>query len=430
MPTCNFCEKTFASTSSLNAHQKKTRYCLDIQKAKGLETKETIYECSKCKHNFTIKEKYNNHVSNCTFNDIDALNLIIKNEKKNNDVLQKENDAYKFEVEVLKRENNSIIELLKQENKDLKSELALERTRSSNLLSRQTELLAHKKSVTTINNTNNTNNGKIILTASFNAEEMIKKGFKNFTMDDSKTPKAMALFVKKEVLTDKKGVLLYVCTDKNRHNFRYRNPEGEEISDPNATNLIEQIRLFAKDELHSRCMEVVNYRESEVDDPLDKMAEATNACYDQKNKRLGPKFIDHLAEQTYVKRLQKKLNQLKREAGEIIQNEENEENEEHEGPEEIKQQSVEKYVVPRLSIQSHPPRISVLEKERLKNLQIEERLEKQRVEIAEIRRKKDLEKMEHNKYLEEIWSSVEKENNDSNTNDVDEESDYDIDDTD
>lgn len=69
----------------------------------------------------------------------------------------------------------------------------------------------------------------------------------------------------------------YICTDKNRKNFRYRNGDNEEIYDPSATNLIKQIKEYAKDAIYTRTIEVIESREREVDDPFDRIIEMNNA---------------------------------------------------------------------------------------------------------------------------------------------------------
>lgn len=203
MPICKFCNTDLSSNSALNSHQKRTKYCLEIQKAQGLTTNEIIYQCLKCKHQFTMKEKYDHHINKCTYGDIklDEIKL-----------LQEEIIGYKVEIATLNekviglvREHKSMITILKDENMALKNELAIERKQSTNLNIHRSNLLAQKS--TTINNTNN---GKIVLTTPFNAEERIRKGFANFTVKDCKNAVTMAKFVARNVITDENGVLLYL----------------------------------------------------------------------------------------------------------------------------------------------------------------------------------------------------------------------------
>lgn len=381
MPECEFCKKSFSTKSNVTSHQKRAKYCLLIQKNQGLETNETNYECNKCNFTFIVKKKYDDHIAKC-----------VSGDNKINDLQQCriEIAEYKILLATSKekiQEKNSLIEMLKEENKDLKSELALERTRAANLTLRQTELLAQKTNTTTTN----INNGKIVLTHTFNAEERIKNGFKNFTVKDCKNATTMAKFVVQNVITDENGTLLYICTDKNRKNFRYRNANNEEIHDPNATTLIKQIKEYAKDTLYTKSIEVLDAKEKEYDDPIERF-EGMNNTNTEQTQKLGPKFIDQLSEQTYVKRLQKKLDQLRREAGEICElNEWNESSQSNEI--EIVDEIVDEKIDEKISC--NIPKKSLREKEREKEKHINNRLLRQRTEIEELHlKKKEREKLE------------------------------------
>ena len=68
MIICQHCQHSFSSKSSLNNHQKKAVYCLEIQmKTNNLISIEEAkkYICSYCDKAFAIKEKHNNHEEIC-----------------------------------------------------------------------------------------------------------------------------------------------------------------------------------------------------------------------------------------------------------------------------------------------------------------------------------------------------------------------------
>ena len=59
---CTFCNKIFSSKSSLNNHQKTTKYCLKLQ---GKLEEEGNFICEYCNKKFTLKTNLLNHHGIC-----------------------------------------------------------------------------------------------------------------------------------------------------------------------------------------------------------------------------------------------------------------------------------------------------------------------------------------------------------------------------
>lgn len=57
---CDYCDESFSSSSCLKRHQDTSQYCLDIQKAKGIEVSPSKHECE-CGTVFTLKSNMNRH---------------------------------------------------------------------------------------------------------------------------------------------------------------------------------------------------------------------------------------------------------------------------------------------------------------------------------------------------------------------------------
>ena len=57
---CCYCKKIFKTTSSLNHHQKSTKYCLEIQGAK-----KELYTCIHCNESFSVKSALERHLNSC-----------------------------------------------------------------------------------------------------------------------------------------------------------------------------------------------------------------------------------------------------------------------------------------------------------------------------------------------------------------------------
>ena len=78
MLTCEFCNKTFKTISSLNAHKKTTKYCLKIQNdlQNSNENELKSYICKFCDSNLKSKKSLDYHENICkTKKDIIILDL-------------------------------------------------------------------------------------------------------------------------------------------------------------------------------------------------------------------------------------------------------------------------------------------------------------------------------------------------------------------
>jgi hypothetical protein len=61
---CNFCKQKFSNRSSLNLHQKNTKYCLNLQGV--LENKK--FKCDYCYKLYTTKQNLKTHHNTCKSN--------------------------------------------------------------------------------------------------------------------------------------------------------------------------------------------------------------------------------------------------------------------------------------------------------------------------------------------------------------------------
>ena len=114
MQTCEFCNKSFSTKSNLNYHQKTTKYCLDIQ-GKSEDCEEFI--CEYCNKTFTIKSSLLRHLNICStkdeieLNELDKMNI---NLKKDNIVLKSENREFRKEIEINKQRIKEYIEKIEK----------------------------------------------------------------------------------------------------------------------------------------------------------------------------------------------------------------------------------------------------------------------------------------------------------------------------
>ncbi len=65
MSNCQYCNRTFASESSLYSHQKRAKYCLKIQEQKKVIEFTPSFMCQGCEKKFVTKREFNNHENRC-----------------------------------------------------------------------------------------------------------------------------------------------------------------------------------------------------------------------------------------------------------------------------------------------------------------------------------------------------------------------------
>ena len=177
---CEFCSNTFKDSYKLKIHQKKAKYCLEIQGKTNVE-KENI-------------EK-----------------LLLK-------------------LTALATENTQ----LKSENTFLKEENAEYRKTIADIA----------KTPQTINNTTNTTQNNLLMLTPFelNRERfsnMIKESFTKDYMIEGQ--KGVAKFAVDKLLRDENGKLQYVCTDPSRQIYKFKTVEGEMERDVKARKLTKSI---------------------------------------------------------------------------------------------------------------------------------------------------------------------------------------------
>ena len=96
---CEYCQRTFASKSSLNYHQKTAKYCLKIQG----KSESGKYQCAFCDKTFTRKYLLTNHMKICENKEVRDLNKLISEITKKKEELKKQVEFLKSEL--MEKEN-------------------------------------------------------------------------------------------------------------------------------------------------------------------------------------------------------------------------------------------------------------------------------------------------------------------------------------
>lgn len=231
---CEYCNNTFKTEKSLYNHKRKTKYCLEKQN-------KCIF-CYGCEKSFTNDNDYGIHILNC----IKFFQKKIKElEEENRDI-----NYYQNENENLKKK---IIDIEK-DKKDLQEQV---KHLQEQLISKPT----------TTNNTTINNRFVNISVINLNDDKIKNTIENNYDIDVvSEGQKGVANFAKKYLLTDENGILNYVCTDRSRKIFKYKNSSGIIEKDVNAEKLTNKI---IQNGLINKTSDIVEQYWTNEDDTID-----------------------------------------------------------------------------------------------------------------------------------------------------------------
>ena len=203
---CEHCRNKFESKQSLMHHKKTAKYCLELQ---GI--KEKLYICENCNKNISTKHRLLTHYQSC---DKYKENIIVNKYKKDieNMLLQIEEKD-----KIIKKQENQIKELQdKLENIAVKA------------VSRPTT---------------KTNINTFIQQLQPLTEEKLKESVENLTIDHiKKGPEGYAQYALQYPLKDK-----MVCVDYSRRKVKFKDKDGNIITDPEMNGLATKFFNSIKD---------------------------------------------------------------------------------------------------------------------------------------------------------------------------------------
>ena len=223
---CKYCDKEFTLQGNLLKHQKTTKYCIKIQKERSESVEDTdikSFNCEYCKKNFTTKNNLSRHYKSCIEKYKKLLSL---SETKLN-----EKDQHILNLE---QKNRELEEQLKIVRLEVENEMYKERTEK--LESTVEEMAKQPKHVTN-------NQNKIIIAAPLDlSRDSITEALQNFSDNHLvQGQKGVAKFAYDNMLKDKDGKLIYICTDPSRQIFQYKNDQGKIEKDVRATRLTQAL---------------------------------------------------------------------------------------------------------------------------------------------------------------------------------------------
>lgn len=199
---CEFCKNTFTTKSYLNYHQKKAKYCIEIQGKTA-----TIFKCKYCDKNLSSEKRLNTHYDIC--NSYSSQNI-----KK------------MYDEKLV--EKNKIIAEQKQTIRELQDKLE------------NIALKAVSRSTTT---TKNTQINNYIQNLQPITDKHLEDNVQHLSIEHIlKGPEGYAQYALEYPLKDR-----LICVDYARRKVKFKDRDGNVITDPEMTNLATKFFNSIKD---------------------------------------------------------------------------------------------------------------------------------------------------------------------------------------
>ena len=204
---CEFCGNEFSNKQNLNAHQKRTKYCLKLQ---GVTEFNDTNTCSNCDRNFQISANYRRHLTICKRPGMDKMRQTIKEQE--------------IKIELLQQENK----ILREDKKELQESY------------KELSITAVKRPTTSTKNIQINNYIKNMPPL---LESDIKDNVQHLTLEHHvKGAEGYAEYALEFPFKDK-----IVCVDTSRNKIKYKNDEGDVIEDVGFRKMMIKLCTSLKD---------------------------------------------------------------------------------------------------------------------------------------------------------------------------------------
>jgi hypothetical protein len=238
---CEFCNNVFSSISILNTHKKTAKYCL---KLRDIEKEE--YKCESCTKIFSTKTNLNRHQQTCKVGYVISDNLNI--------ITTLKNSLYEYKIKLQE----------KDETISQKDETISQKDDQIRDLQNKLENIAIS-AVSRPTTSNKTQINNYIQQMKPVTDEYMEDNVKHLTIDHiMKGAEGYAQYALEYPLKDR-----LICVDYARRKVKFKNNEGELITDPEMSNLATKFFNSIKDKNKELIIECGKKLKENFGDELD-----------------------------------------------------------------------------------------------------------------------------------------------------------------
>lgn len=239
---CKYCKNKFSNKNILKNHQATAKYCLKIQ---NNSVGKLFFNCTDCNKNFSSSYNLNRHIEKCYVKTANYKGFIENLEKENKELNNRLKELI-HNTQLLKSEHKQEIQILQ----DKLENIAIK--------------VGQRPTTTTYNNRTQINN--IIEKMDIITDNHLKDQIPNLTIEHLKQGvKGYVEYAMKYPLKNK-----VLCVDYARRKIKYKDENGEIITDPEMSTLSQKFFDSIADKNKALAMEVVSQLPDDLD-PENKM---------------------------------------------------------------------------------------------------------------------------------------------------------------
>ena len=244
---CEYCGASLKTLSSLKLHQKTAKYCLSQQNNTNIEE----HSCTACSKKFNRKSSLDNHLKICKENTFENERRLKYENREKELIAFYEKDRIIQEKDRIISEKDKIIEEQKIIIKEFQDDQRKQNKDLTDRIQSLAEKAIAKPSTLNQNTTNQIINNMMPITDAHLQEHVQNLNPVHVQNGASGYAKYALEFPLKDMI---------VCTDFQRRNCKYKDENGNVVSDPEMTKITK--RLFSA--IKERNEELINEYSSEL----------------------------------------------------------------------------------------------------------------------------------------------------------------------
>ena len=233
---CEYCNQILKTSSSLKQHQLTAKYCLSKQNKEPIKE----YYCNACNTGFTLKYSLQKHLQICKSNTPEIHQIsqeldVVKKELELSLIREKEKDKIISDRDFVIADQKSIIKELQTE---YKKQMETQNKDLQDRMQSMAEKAIDKPSTVNQNTINQIINNLLPITT-----EHLNNQAQYLTIDHVKNGAVgYAKYALEHPLKDR-----LVCTDTSRKKGKYKDSDGNIVSDPEMSSITKKLFLAIKD---------------------------------------------------------------------------------------------------------------------------------------------------------------------------------------